>query len=41
MPLCINYVSANIYGVSGANFLQMQDINGRRTLEYGGFDLLA
>jgi len=41
MPLCINYVSANIYWVSSANFLQMQDINGRRVLEYNGFDLLA
>lgn len=41
MPLCVNYVSANIYGVSNAIFSQIQDINWRQIIEYSGFDLLA
>ncbi len=41
MPLCINYVSASIHGVSNASFSQIQDINWRRVIEYNGFDLAA
>ncbi len=39
MPLCVDYVSASIHGVFSSNFVQYQDINGRRVLEYDGFDL--
>lgn len=41
MPLCVNYIAASIHGVTNANFTQTQDVNGRRLLEYNGFDLWA
>ncbi|HRX63624.1 MAG TPA: hypothetical protein P5060_00795 [Candidatus Absconditabacterales bacterium] len=41
MPICVDYVSASIHGVSNANFVQSQDINGIWTLEYNSFDLDA
>ena len=41
MPLCVNYISASINGVTNANFTQWQDINWRWILEYNWFNLLA
>lgn len=41
MPKCVDYITANIYGVEDANFQQSVDENGRWILEYNGFDLDA
>ena len=40
MPLCVDYISSAIYGVSSsAQFSQSQDINGRWIIDYDNFDL--
>ncbi len=39
MPLCVDYVSASIHGVSSPGFIKYQDINWRWILEYNDFNL--